>query len=121
MSYVDGYLIAVPRANKAAYLRLATEMAALFREHGALRVVECWGDDVPHGKQTDFFRAVAATDDEVVVFSWIEWPSKAARDVGSKKAMQDPRMKMADPIPFDGKRMIFGGFAPILDVSGETS
>jgi uncharacterized protein YbaA (DUF1428 family) len=121
MSYVDGYLIAVPRANKDAYLRLAVEMAALFREHGALRVVECWGDDVPHGKQTDFYRAVAAKDDEVVCFSWIEWPSKAARDVGSKKAMSDPRMKMSGAAPFDGKRMIFGGFQPMLDTNGGAS
>jgi uncharacterized protein YbaA (DUF1428 family) len=121
MSYVDGYLIAVPHANKDAYLRLASEVAALFREHGALRVVECWGDDVPHGKQTDFYRAVAAKDDEVVCFSWIEWPSKAARDAGAKKAMTDPRMKKSDPMPFDGRRMIFGGFAPILDVSGGPS
>ena len=116
MSYVDGYLIAVPDANKEAYRKIAQDASAIFKDHGAVRVVECWGDDVPDGKLTSFPMAVKKTADETVVFSWIEWPSKAVRDEGMKKAMADPRMKH-DPaaMPFDGKRMIFGGFAVMLD------
>jgi uncharacterized protein YbaA (DUF1428 family) len=118
MSYVDGYLIPVKLENKDAYLRVAAKAAPVFRDHGALRVVETWGDDVPTGKATDFFRAVQAEPGEVVVFSWIEWPSKAARDAGMKKAMEDPRMGYGGAdMPFDGKRMIFGGFAPLLDTA----
>ena len=82
----------------------------------ALRVVEAWGDDVPAGKVTDFQRAVLAKDDETVMFSWIEWPDKATRDAGMKKMMEDPRMEAANPMPFDGKRMIFGGFENVLDL-----
>ena len=116
MSYVDGYLIPVPAAKKEAYRQAATKMASVFIENGALRVVENWGDDVPRGKQTDFWMSVKTTGDEAVVFSWIEWPSKEARDAGMKKAMSDPRMQPgAAPAPFDGKRMIFGGFANLLD------
>ncbi len=87
---------------------------AVFKEHGALRIVECWGDDVPDGKVTDFKRAVQAQANENVVFSWIVWPSKAARDEGSKKVWRISRMKGFD-MPFDGKRMIYGGFAVLLD------
>lgn len=116
MGYVDGFVAAVPAANKDSYLKLAAKVAPLFREFGATRVVECWGDDVPDGKVTDFRGAVKATEDEVVVFSWIEYPSKEIRDAAVQKMMSDPRMKeMGDAMPFDGKRMIFGGFAPILD------
>ncbi|WEK51188.1 MAG: DUF1428 domain-containing protein [Candidatus Kaistia colombiensis] len=114
MGYIDGTLIAVPAANREAYRAMAAKTAPLLREHGASRVVENWGDDVPEGKVTDFRRAVKATDDEKVVYSWIEWPSKAARVEGWQKAMADPRMQF--DMPFDGQRMIFGGFAPILDV-----
>ncbi len=116
MGYADGYLIAVPTKNKEAYLKLAVMASEVFRDHGAVRVVEAWGDDVPTGKVTDYRRAVQATDDESVVFSWIEWPSKAVRDEGMKTSMEDPRMKH-DPSgsPFDGKRMIFGGFVPLVD------
>ncbi len=114
MSYIDGFLIAVPTANKDAYLESAKTALPLFREFGATRVVECWGDDLPHGKLTDFYMAVQAEEDEAVVFSWIEWPSKEVRDAGMKKMMEDERMGgMA--MPFDTKRMIFGGFRPILD------
>ena len=89
------------------------------RDHGALRVVECWGDDVPRGKLTDMYLAVKAEPDETVCFSWIEWPSKAARDEGMAKIMADPRMQPgAIPMPFDGKRIIFGGFVPLLDTNG---
>ena len=116
MGYVDGFVVAVPAANKDSYLKLAAKVAPLFREFGAIRVVECWGDDVPDGKVTDFRGAVKATEDEIVVFSWIEYPSKEVRDAAVQKMMSDPRMKeMGETMPFDGKRMIFGGFAPILD------
>ncbi|WP_428698578.1 DUF1428 domain-containing protein [Stappia sp.] len=114
--YVEGFVAAVPAANKELYRKHAAEAAPLFREFGATRIVECWGDDVPEGKVTDFRGAVKATDDEVVVFSWIEFPSKEVRDAAFEKMMNDPRMKeIGDRMPFDGKRMIFGGFAPILD------
>ncbi len=87
----------------------------VFKEHGATRVVECWGDDVPDGKVTDFKRAVNAEAGENVVFSWVVWPSKEARDAGNKKIMDDPRMKMHEDMPFDGRRMIFGGFSVLVD------
>ncbi len=112
--YVDGYLVPVPAANKEAYREMAAKAAALFKEFGATRVVEAWGDDVPDGKVTDFKGAVKATPDEKIVYSWVEWPSKAVRDEGWKKMMADERMKN-HTMPFDGKRMIYGGFAPILD------
>ena len=115
MTYIDGFVVPVPAANKEAYRTVSAKMAPIFMEHGATRLVECWGDDVPDGKVTDFKRAVNAEPDEVVVFSWIVWPSKAIREEGSKKIMADPRMKASD-MPFDGKRMIFGGFELMLDV-----
>ena len=112
--YVDGSLIAVPKANKDAYREMADKHAAILKEYGATRVVDSWGDDLPDGKVTDYKGAVKAMPDEVVVFSWVEWPSKETRDSGWAKAMDDPRMS-AMKLPFDGKRMIYGGFAPILD------
>jgi uncharacterized protein YbaA (DUF1428 family) len=114
MSYVDGFVVAVPSANKQAYKETAEKAWTFFKDYGALRLMECWGDDVPDGKITDFRGAVQAKQDETVVFSWIEWPSKEVRDASHKKMMDDPRMKM-DDMPFDGKRMIYGGFSPILD------
>lgn len=117
MSYIDGFLAPV-RAGVSSqeYRDFAAKAAPIFREHGATRVVEGWGDDVPHGQHTDFFRAVAAEEGETVVFSWIEWPDKATRDAGMKKVMDDPRMPTGDtPMPFDGKRLIFGGFATLVD------
>lgn len=114
MSYIDGFVLAVPMENKEAYLKLAREALPIFKEYGARRLVECWGDDVPVGKVTDFRGAVKAEAGEQVVFSWIEWPSKEVRDQGMQKLMTDERMKHMN-MPFDGKRMIFGGFSPILD------
>ncbi|MBN9008576.1 MAG: DUF1428 domain-containing protein [Rhizobiales bacterium] len=112
MAYIDGFVIAVPKANRERYRKMAAEAAKLFREWGATRVVETWGDDVPEGEVTDFFRAVAAQPDEVVVFSWIEYPDKATRDAVRKKMIKD--MPVPD-MPFDGKRMIYGGFETLLD------
>ncbi|MGE8279753.1 MAG: DUF1428 domain-containing protein [Stenotrophomonas sp.] len=115
MSYIDGFLAAVPLANKDSFIAHAHLTDALFIEYGALRVTECWADDVPHGQLTDFHRAVQARDDEAVVFSWIEWPDKATRDAGMRRMMEDPRMDPAvHPMPFDGKRLIYGGFMPVL-------
>ncbi|WP_245648901.1 DUF1428 domain-containing protein [Sphingomonas sanxanigenens] len=116
MGYADGYLVPVPEGKKEAYRAMAAKAAGLFREYGATRVVEAWGDDVPDGKITDYKCAVKAEDGESVVYSWVEWPSKAVRDDGMKKVMEDPRMKPDGEMPFDGRRMIYGGFAPILDV-----
>jgi uncharacterized protein YbaA (DUF1428 family) len=117
MAYVDGFVLAVPADKKEVYRKHAAEAAPLFKEFGATRMVECWGDDVPDGTVTDFRGAVKAKDDEVVVFSWIEYPSKEVRDEANRKIMSDERMKaMGEEMPFDGKRMIFGGFMPILDV-----
>jgi uncharacterized protein YbaA (DUF1428 family) len=115
MAYIDGFVIPVPPGKKEAYRQLAAEAAAVFIEHGALRLVECWGDDVPRGKVTDFYRAVDAREDEGLVFSWIVWPSRQVRDEGSRKAMEDPRMQPGADMPFDMKRMIFGGFELLLD------
>ncbi len=113
MNYVDGFVAAVPTANKAAYLEHARLAATVFQSHGALEVVECWGDDVPDGKLTSFPMAVQRKPDETVVFAWITWPSRAVRDEGMKKVMDDPRMQ-AMTMPFDGQRMIYGGFQIVL-------
>ena len=115
MNYVDGFVLAVPTANRDTYRRVAETAAVVFKENGALSVVECWGDDVPEGKLTSFPMAVQRKDDETVVFSWITWPSKAVREAGMKKSMEDPRLQAGmNPMPFDGKRMIFGGFQVIV-------
>jgi len=117
MNYVDGFVVAVPTADREKYLRYAQAGAAIIKENGALQVVECWGNDVPEGKLTSFPMAVQRKADETVVFSWITWPSKAVRDVGMKKVMEDPRFDPeTNPMPFDGKRMIYGGFEVIVDV-----
>lgn len=114
MNYIDGFVAAVPTANRATYLQHAKTAAAIFKEYGALGSVECWGDDVPEGKLTSFPMAVQRKPDETVVFAWITWPSRSARDAGMKKAMEDPRLTKME-MPFDGKRMIYGGFEVILD------
>jgi uncharacterized protein YbaA (DUF1428 family) len=116
MNYVDGVVIPVATADKETYREFAQRMAALFKEHGALNVVDCWGDDVPEGKLTSFPLAVKREPDETVVFSWLTWPSRAVRDEAWKKIMADPRMQDGAAPPFDGKRMIFGGFEVISDV-----
>jgi uncharacterized protein YbaA (DUF1428 family) len=112
--YIDGCLIPVPAANLDAYREMADKHAAILKEYGASRTVDAWGDDVPDGKVTDYKGAVQARSDERVVYSWVEWPSKQARDEGWEKAMADPRMKDMK-MPFDGQRVIYGGFQPILD------
>ena len=116
MNYVDGFVVAVPVASREIYTKYARDAAAIFKENGALQVVECWGDDVPEGTLTSFPMAVKRGDDEVVVFSWIVWPSRTIRDEGMKAVMADPRVKPeTNPMPFDGKRLIYGGFEVIVD------
>ena len=121
MSYIDGFIIAVPTANKQKFVEHARKIDTIFTEFGATRVVECWGDDVPEGKVTDFRKAVKASADESIVFSWIEWPDKATRDTAMQKMMSeefnDDRMNPEkNPMPFDGKRLTFGGFKPIVEL-----
>jgi uncharacterized protein YbaA (DUF1428 family) len=110
MAYVDGFVASVPSAKRAEFVEHAQKMAQVFKEFGALTVTDCWGDDVPQGKLTSFPMAVQCQPEETVVFGWITWPSRAARDEAWKKVMADPRMQTAATPPFDGKRMIFGGF-----------
>ncbi|MEZ5785945.1 MAG: DUF1428 domain-containing protein [Xanthobacteraceae bacterium] len=119
MSYIDGFVIPVPEGRKEAYRALASKLAPLFVELGAMRIVECWGDDVPDGKTTDFKRAVKAEAGENVVFAWVVWPSKEVRDAAAKKMMEDERMKPDPDMPFDGKRLIYGGFSILLDTGDE--
>jgi uncharacterized protein YbaA (DUF1428 family) len=118
MQYIDGFVTPVPQTNKERYRQLALKVSVIMKDHGALSLVECWGDDVPEGKLTSFPMAVQRQPDETVVFSWIGWASKEARDAGMAAAMKDPRMPqdMTD-MPFDGKRMIYGGFAVLVHVS----
>ena len=121
MSYIDGFVIAVPTANKQKFIEHAHLVDTIFTEFGATRVVECWAEDVPEGKVTDFGKAVQAKDDESIVFSWIEWPDKETRDGAMAKMMsedfKDERMDVErNPMPFDGARMIYGGFEPIVEL-----
>ena len=116
MSYIDGFVAAVPTANREKFRRHAEDAAVVFKEHGALKVMECWGDDVPDGKLTSFPMAVKCQPDETVIFSWIMWPSREARDAGMAKIMTDPRIQPdKNPMPFDGKRLIFGGFKVLVE------
>jgi len=124
MSYIDGFVLAVATADKQKFIDHANMGDAVFMELGATRILECWGDDVPDGTLTDFRKAVQARDDETVVFSWIEWPDKATRDAAFAKMMDgsDPRMDPEkNPMPFDGKRMIFGGFRPVVELGGSAA
>ncbi|MEW5424868.1 DUF1428 domain-containing protein [Amorphus sp. 3PC139-8] len=125
MSYIDGFVIAVPTANKQKFIDHALSANGVFMDLGAVRILECWGDDVPDGNVTDFRKAVQAKDDETVIFSWIEWPDKATRDAAMAKMKEmmvdpskvDPRMDPEkNPMPFDGKRLIFGGFTPVVEL-----
>jgi len=116
MNYVDGFVVAVPTDKKEDYRTLALKAAAVFKQNGALKVVECWGDDVPEGKVTSFPMAVKCEPHETVVFSWIIWPDKQVRDKGMEKSMSDPVMQFGtDSMPFDGQRMIYGGFQIIVE------
>lgn len=116
MEYIDGFVAAVPAENKELYIKHARDSAVVFKDHGALRLVECWGDEVPDGEVTSFPMAVQCQPGEVVVFSWVVWPSKSVHDEGMKKIMEDPRMSNENnPMPFDGKRLIYGGFQKILE------
>ena len=115
--YTDGFVVPVPEANVGAYQTMAAKMAKVFRQHGATRVVEALSNDVPHGKVTDFYRAVKAEDGEKVVFSFVEWPDKATRDEAWGKIMADESLKPEGDMPFNGQRMFWGGFEPIFDTA----
>lgn len=114
MPYIEGFVAAVPTANKDEYARHIEEAAAFFKKLGATRYVECWGDDVPKGAVTDFYKATQAKDDETPVFSWIEYPDKATRDEANRKMSEDADMANMQ-MPFDGQRMFWGGFEVMLD------
>jgi uncharacterized protein YbaA (DUF1428 family) len=119
MSYVDGFVLPVPRANKERFVEFANYTDSMFMEMGATRNLECWADEVPDGTVTDFRMAVKAEADEDVVFAWVEWPDKETRDAAMARMMDpanpDPRMDQErNPVPFNGKRMIFGGFRPVV-------
>jgi uncharacterized protein YbaA (DUF1428 family) len=113
MTYIDGFVIPVKLSDKEAFIEHARKADQLLMDEGALRIVECWPEDVPEGKQTDFYRAVDRQDGETACFSWIEWPDKGTRDKAFAAMMEDPEIA-AMPYPFDGKRMIFGGFEPVV-------
>lgn len=116
MNYIEGFVAAVPTAKKAEFIAHAKKCGEVFKDHGAIRLVDCWGDDVPAGEKTSFPMSVQCKDDETVVFSWIEWPSREVRMSGMQKVMDDPRMgNDVNPMPFDGSRLIFGGFEMLLD------
>lgn len=117
MSYIQGFLVPVPDANKEHYREMASVGAAVFKDHGALSVMEAWGDDVPDGKVTSFPMAVKLAEGETVVFSWIIWPDKEAATKGMEKSMADPRFQAYGPdkMPFDGMRMMWGGFTPLVE------
>ncbi|MEO0863851.1 MAG: DUF1428 domain-containing protein [Pseudomonadota bacterium] len=115
MAYIDGFMAAVPKANKAEFEKWVAVVHPAIEEFGATAIVDAWEDDVPDGQVTSMRMAVAADPDEKVIFSWIVWPDKKTRDNGWEKMSTDPRMSLKqNPMPFDGKRMIIGGFAPIL-------
>ena len=119
MTYVDGFVIPVPVANKQAYIEFAELCGPYFKKHGALSLIECWGDDVPEGETTSFHMAVKRKPDEGVLFSWIIWPDKATRNSAMDKIVADMEADGHSPhdVPFDGARMIYGGFEKIIDIS----
>jgi uncharacterized protein YbaA (DUF1428 family) len=117
--YVNGFVLAVPEGNKADYIDVAKKFWPLAKEFGAVSQVECWEADVQDGHTTDFRRATKAEDGEKIVFSWVTWPDQATAKTAEKKMMEDPRMAEFGDMPFDGKRMIFGGFVPIVDVQAD--
>jgi uncharacterized protein YbaA (DUF1428 family) len=114
MAYVDGFVVPVPEANIDEYKKMSRKAGKIWMEHGALEYVECVADDVPEGKTTDFYRAVKRKDGETVVFSYIVYKSRTHRDQVLKKVMADPRLNPPSDMPFDGKRMFWGGFKPII-------
>ncbi|MDP5029179.1 MAG: DUF1428 domain-containing protein [Paraglaciecola sp.] len=117
MSYVDGFVAAVPDVNKDTFIEHAKIMARVLKDNGALQVVDTWGDEIPEGEITSFPFAVKKKEGETVAFSWIIWPSKAIRDAGWQASMQDPRMDPeTNPMPFDGKRLIYGGFTIVSEI-----
>jgi uncharacterized protein YbaA (DUF1428 family) len=116
MSYVMSYVGSVPNDRKKDYLKASQAVAAVFKEYGALRVVEAWGENIPEGTLTSFLMAVKAQKGETVVCGWQEWPDRATQEAAMEKAMQDPRMAVMRDIPIDGKRMIFGGFGVVVDL-----
>jgi uncharacterized protein YbaA (DUF1428 family) len=117
MNYIDGFIIPVPIANKEAYKAYSESTASLFKEFGVISIVECWADDVQPGKLTSFPQAVMCKEDEAVVFSWMTWPSKEVRDLAWEKMMTDPRFSPENiPMPFDGKRLIYGGFQKLVEL-----
>ncbi|MEM1401264.1 MAG: DUF1428 domain-containing protein [Pseudomonadota bacterium] len=116
MPYVEGIIAAVPTVNRQKFIDHAIEAARVFKDHGAVSVTECWGIDVPDGELTSFPKSVQCRDDETVIFSWITWPSKDVRDAGMEKVMEDPRIDPdINPMPFDGKRLIWGGFETVVE------
>jgi uncharacterized protein YbaA (DUF1428 family) len=117
MAYVDGFVVAVPKENLDAYEKMARLAGEVWKEHGALSYVECVGDDVPYGELTSFPRSVQAKDDELVIFSWITYPSREVRDAINAKVMADPRLQDSmKNTPFDAKRMIYGGFKTLMEM-----
>lgn len=115
MTCIDGFLLAVPTSNKEAYRTFAEKSWPLFKDFGATAMRECWGMDVPDGKVTSFPMAVKLEEGETVVMGWVEWPDRETRDAGNKRMMEDPRMAEMGEMPFDGMRMIYGGFDVLLD------
>jgi uncharacterized protein YbaA (DUF1428 family) len=116
MAYVDGCLLAVPTANKQSYVSFSKKMALIIKKHGALSTVECWGEDIPEGKVNSMHSAVMRKSDETVIFSWVVWLDKIIRDKNHKRMVAEMETVMENiPIPFDGSRMIFGGFDVIVD------
>ncbi|MEO0392195.1 MAG: DUF1428 domain-containing protein [Pseudomonadota bacterium] len=117
MPYIDCFMAAVPTNNREVYLEQAKISAQVFKDHGAISIIECWGDDIPDGKLTSFPLAVKCEPEETVVIGWVTWPDKPSRDAAMPKVMQDKRMEMASKsMPFDTKRLVFGGFDVLLEL-----